>query len=185
VTGKIQSDTLVRDAVVADAAAVAAIGRVAFPEWAKAVVDVSVIDAIVAQTYSLAALRDCITRCARNDNAFFLVAERDGGVVGYLHFDCEGPEPELHRIYVDPRQKRGGIGSALLRELHARLAPGSSYVLLVHAENLSAIAFYQHHGFVEHARVDGPTYFREHMGLEFPTDAPDVPSLVLRFTKSG
>jgi len=106
-------------------------------------------------------------------------------VVGYLHFDREGPEPELHRIYVDPMQKRGGIGGALLRELHARLDLGTSYILLVHAENHAAIAFYEHYGFVEQARVDGLSYFREHMGLEFPPDAPEVPSLVLRFTKSG
>jgi GNAT superfamily N-acetyltransferase len=47
------------------------------------------------------------------------VAEGDGEVLGYLHYDCEGSEPELHRIYVDLERKRAGIGSALLRELHA------------------------------------------------------------------
>ena len=184
-TGKIRSNTFVRDAVVADAEAVAAIGRVAFPAWAKPLVDASVVDAIVEQTYSLPALRDCITYCGQGNDACFLVAERDGKVVGYLHFDCEGPEPELHRIYVDPTQKRGGIGSTLLRELHSRLDPGTAYVLLVHAKNHAAIAFYEHYGFVEEGRADGPTHFREHMEIELPLDAPEVPSLVLRFTKPG
>jgi hypothetical protein len=118
VAGTVDANTLVRDAVVADAEAVAAIGRVAFPAWARAVIDAAVVDAII-------------------------------------------------------------------RELHTRLDPGTSYILLVHAENHAAIAFYQHYGFVEQARVGGPTHFREHMDVEFPSDAPQVPSLVLRFTKPG
>jgi hypothetical protein len=87
--------------------------------------------AVVAQTYSIEALTACITRCATADDAAFLVAERDGGGVGYLHYDCEGTEPELHRIYGDPSSKRGGIGNARMHALHARLPPGGSYVLLV------------------------------------------------------
>src|SRR5262249_58981234 len=82
------------------------------PEAAASVVD---------KTYSIEALTACITSCASASDAQFLVADEDGRVVGYLHYDCQGPEPELHRIYVDPARKRGGIGSALLRELHARL----------------------------------------------------------------
>ena len=34
--------------------------------------------------------------CANADDAEFLVAERDGEVIGYLHYDSEGVEPELH-----------------------------------------------------------------------------------------
>jgi hypothetical protein len=33
-------------------------------------------------------------------------------VIGYLHYDAEGAEPELHRIYVNPDEKRGGVGGA-------------------------------------------------------------------------
>ena len=56
--------------------------------------------AVVEQTYSVAALTQCITRCGEAGHAEFLVAERDGEVVGYLHYDSEGTQPELYRIYV-------------------------------------------------------------------------------------
>ena len=85
--------------------------------------------AVVEQTYSISALTACISQCARAPDALFLVAARDGEVVGYLHYDSEGAEPELHRIYVDPDQKRGGVGSASMRELH-RLPPDGRYVLV-------------------------------------------------------
>lgn len=83
-------DTFVREAVVGDAAAIAAIGRVAFPEAHRELIGASTVDAIVEQTYSLAALRECIRRCAQADEAQFLLAERGSRVVGYLHYDCEG-----------------------------------------------------------------------------------------------
>ncbi len=33
-------------------------------------------------------------------------------------------------------------------------------------------AFDKHYGFVGQARLDRPTHLREHMDIEFPTDAP-------------
>jgi ribosomal protein S18 acetylase RimI-like enzyme len=139
--------------------------------------------AIVEQSYALDTLCECIARCARAVDAHFLVAERDGRILGFLHYDCEGPEPELHRIYVEPAQKRRGIGSALLQELHRRLASSDSYILMVVAANRPAVAFYERHGFVEAARVDGVAYMHERMGVEFAPGAPPVPALILRFSK--
>jgi ribosomal protein S18 acetylase RimI-like enzyme len=177
-------ETIVRDAVAADAQAVASIGRVAVPATYKDLIDdAAVMEAIVEQSYAPDALRDCVVRCARAVDAHFLVAERDGRIVGFLHYDSEGPEPELHRIYVEPTQKRRGIGSALLQELHRRLATGDSYNLMVVAANRPAVAFYERHGLVEAARVDGVAYMHERMGVEFAAGAPPVPALVLRFTK--
>jgi ribosomal-protein-alanine N-acetyltransferase len=178
------SETSVRDAVPADAAAVASIGRIAVPDTYKDLIDdAAVMGAIVEQSYALEALRDCIARCARAADAHFLVAERDGKIVGFLDYDREGPEPELHRIYVEPMQKRRGIGSALLQELHRRLAPSESYILMVVAANRPAVAFYERHGFAAAARVDGVAYMRERMGVEFAAGAPHVPALIYRFTK--
>jgi ribosomal protein S18 acetylase RimI-like enzyme len=142
-----------------------------------------VISSIVEQSYSLPTLRECITGCRRGDDAHFLVAERDGKVVGFLHYDSNGADPELHRIYVEPELKRGGIGSAMMHELHQRLAPGATYILMVVADNRPAVAFYQRHGLVEEARVDGPSYMHEHMSVSFPSDTPPVPALVLRYKK--
>ncbi|HEX9350383.1 MAG TPA: GNAT family N-acetyltransferase [Gaiellaceae bacterium] len=178
-------DIVVRDAGPADATAVAAIGKVAVPEtYENLISDASVMNTIVEQSYALDALRDCVARSARDESAQFLVAERNGRIVGFLHYDCEGPEPELHRIYVDPTQKRQGIGSALLRELHQRLPPRTSYILMVVAANRPAVSFYEHHGFAEAARVDGVAYMHEHMGVEFGAGTPQVPALILRFTKT-
>jgi len=178
-------EMVVRAAVPADATAVAAIGNVAVPETYEDIIsDASVMNTIVEQSYALDALRDCVARCARDESAHFLVAERSGQIVGFLHYDCEGPEPELHRIYVDPTQKRQGIGSALLRELHRRLHPYASYILMVVAANQPAVSFYEHHGFAEAARVDGVAYMHEHVGVEFEAGTPQVPALILRFTKT-
>jgi ribosomal protein S18 acetylase RimI-like enzyme len=173
----------VRDADPADAAGVAAIGKAAVPETYREIVDPVALRNIVEQSYSVAALLACIARCGDTDDAHFIVADLDGRVAGFLHYDCEGSDPELHRIYVEPAQKRRGIGSALLRELHQRLAPGSTYILMVIAANLPAVSFYLRHGFIEEAKVDGPTYMSEHMGVIFPAGTRRAPALVLRFTK--
>lgn len=179
-------DTIVRDAVPADAPAVAAIGKVAVPKTYKQLIPAeSVMEAIVEQSYALDALAGCITRCSIAEDAHFLIAERGGQVAGFLHYDSDGPEPELHRIYIDPTKQRSGIGSALLEELHRRLPPQTSYVLMVVAANLPAVSFYERHGFVEAARVDGVTYMDERMGVEFPPRTPEVPALILRFRKAG
>jgi ribosomal protein S18 acetylase RimI-like enzyme len=176
-------DTIVRDAVASDADAVAAIGRVAVPDTYKDLIeDAAVMNAIVEQSYAIDALCDCIARCACNADAHFLVAQRHGQVVGFLHYDSEGLERELHRIYVEPTQKRRGIGSLLLEELHRRLARGDSYILMVVAANRPAVAFYERHGFLEAARVDGVAYMHEKMGVEFAAGTPPVPALILRFT---
>jgi len=113
----------------------------------------------------------------------FLVAERDGEVLGYLHYDSEGAEPELHRIYVDPARKRGGIGSALMRDLHSRLTAGCSYVLLVAEANTAAQAFYERYGLVVERRVEGPNYYTSAMNLEMKSQPPPAPAVVMRFTK--
>lgn len=179
-------DAVVRDAVPADAPAIAAIGRVAVREtYRDLICDESVMSAIIEQSYALDAVRECIAHCADAEDAHFLVAEHAGRAVGFLHYDCEGAEPELHRIYIESTLKRRGIGSALLRELHRRLPPHASYVLMVVAANRAAVSFYEHHGFVEAARVDGVTYMHERMGIEFPDDTSTVPALVLGFTNAA
>jgi [ribosomal protein S18]-alanine N-acetyltransferase len=180
------AEMTVRDARPADAPAIAAIGRVAVPDaYMDLIGDRSVVVSIVEQSYAIDALRDCVARCAPAQDAHFLVAEQEGRIVGFLHYDCEGPAPELHRIYVEPARKRQGIGSALLGELHARLDRGASYILMVVAANQAAASFYERHGLVEAARVDGVAYMHEHMGVEFAAGSAEVPALVLCFTKSG
>ena len=73
---------VIRTAVVADAPSIAAIGSVAFPAVHDAVVGAEFAAAVVEQTYSVEALTNCITRCSAAGDAEFLVAERDGDVIG-------------------------------------------------------------------------------------------------------
>ena len=176
---------VVRAATVADAPAIAAIGSVGFPAVHNDILGPRFSAAVVEQTYSIAALTECITRCGRDDDAEFLVAEDDGEVLGYLHYDCDGAEPELHRIYVDLERKRVGIGSALMRELHASLRPGSSYVLLVVEENTEARAFYERHGLIVERRLDGPSHYAAALRLDVDSPPPVADALLMRFTKNS
>ena len=72
---------VVRSATVADAPAIAAIGSVGFPAVHNDVVGPTFAAVVVEQTYSIAALTECITRCGKDDDAEFLVAEDDGDVL--------------------------------------------------------------------------------------------------------
>jgi ribosomal protein S18 acetylase RimI-like enzyme len=159
--------TKVRDAVASDARRIAAIGATAMQAQYEGLVDRVAVEAAVEQSYSIPAVRQCIAECSRAPSAEFLVAERNESVVGYLHFDCMGPEPELHRLYVDAAQRGGGVGAVLMTELHARLE-NPHYMLLVVAGNDRAVAFYERHGLRVERRVDGLTYYRERMGVSFP-----------------
>ena len=186
-TGRVQDEAqsrpTVRAATVGDAPAIAAIGSVGFPAVHNAIVGPAFAAAVVEQTYSIVALTECIRRCAQDESAEFLVAELDGEVLGYLHYDCEAAEAELHRIYVDLKRKRAGIGSALMGELHARLPRGSSYILLVAALNTEAQAFYQRHGLVIERRVDGNSHYSAAMDLELDSPPQAADALLMRFTK--
>ena len=139
-----------------------------------------VIDAVIEQTYSPDAVADCIRRCVAARDAQFLVAERAGQVVGFLHFDSEGPEPELHRIYVDPTQTGGGIGAALLGDLHRRLPAAATYILMVLAPNTGAIRFYQRHGLEIERETDAVSHYKDTMGFA-PPDTPPVPAMIMRY----
>jgi ribosomal protein S18 acetylase RimI-like enzyme len=176
---------VIRAATAADAPAIAAIGSVGFPAVHNDIVGPKYSAAVVEQTYSIAALTECITRCGKDDDAEFLVAEDDGELLGYLHYDREGAEPELHRIYVDLERKRAGIGSALMRELHARLRPGSTYVLLVAEANTDARAFYERHGLIVQRRVEGPSHYAAAMGLDLDSPPQVADALLMRFKKKS
>ena len=173
-------DARIREATAADADAVAALGAVAFARTYDGMFEPAVIAAVVDQTYNPHEVRSYIERAAGDPGAHFLVAEAGGRVVGYLDYDTRGAEPELHRIYVEPALIGGGIGALLLEELHRRQPSGSTYILMVAAENERAVRFYERHGFTVDAEVDGVAFYREHMGVQFAPDARPVPSLVLR-----
>jgi ribosomal protein S18 acetylase RimI-like enzyme len=171
----------IRDARSDDAGAIAAIGRVGFPAVHRPAVPEVVVDKAVSRTYGDGALRKCIAACTENPEREFLVAESDGRVIGFVHYEADRPDPELIRIYVDREHLGDGIGTRLLEALEGRLSPGTSYVLLVVGTNERAIRFYESRGFVRERAVDGPRFFAEHMGIELPS-AEYVPAYVMRRT---
>jgi ribosomal protein S18 acetylase RimI-like enzyme len=178
-------ELVVRTALVSDAPAISAIGSVAFPAIHADLVGPAYAAAVVEQTYSVDALAACIRLCTAAANAEFLVAERDGEVIGYLHYDSEGAEPELHRLYVHPDRKRGGVGRALVDELHDRLGPGAEYVLLVAEANTDAQAFYEWLGLVVERRIDGPQYYSAAMAIETDAPPPAAVALLMRYRPGG
>ena len=170
----------VRQASVDDAPAVAAIGRLAFPPTYAGSLDPAVIETVVGALYVDDAVADDIETANRQPDSRFLVAERDGRVAGFLHYDELGPEPELHRIYLHPEAIGTGTGSALVNTLHETLNPGKRYILLVATSNRRAIAFYERHGLAVRTTVDSVEYYRTHMGVEIAPDAAPYPAYIMQ-----
>jgi GNAT superfamily N-acetyltransferase len=173
---------LIRDATPDDVGAIARIGRVAFAAAHRELIPQQLIEAIIDQTYSPEALADCIISCAAAPDGHFLVAESDGQIRGYLHFDCFGPRPELHRIYVARELTGHGLGTQLLHELERRLDTGTMYVLLVIAGNEGALRFYTRERFQEEQRVEAVGYYSRHMGVDLPRGIGPVPAVLMRKT---
>ena len=84
-----------------------------------------------------------------------LVAERDGGVVGFMAFglsrdDDRRGEVEIYTLYVDPGSWGQGIGSVLMAEVPV----GATVSLWVTERNARARRFYGRHGFVADGAQD-------------------------------
>jgi ribosomal protein S18 acetylase RimI-like enzyme len=85
------------------------------------------------------------------DPDLFLVAEREGRVVGVIMGAWDGRRGWLHHLAVDVAYRQAGIGSALIAEVEARLrAKGCLKVnLLVWADNQAARRLYARLGYQE------------------------------------
>jgi len=139
----------VRDARSADAEAIGRVARASWTDTYREIFDAAFIEEFLVTNYAADALAAQAERAANSDDEHFLVAERDGAVVAYAHYGEGRRGPELFRIYADPAHYGTGAGSALLAELHARLAGRvEGYVLDVHSRNARGRAFYDRNGFV-------------------------------------
>ena len=109
---------------------------------------------------------DEIRKAIRADDADFLLAERDGAVVGFALVGYAGWTPEFscvlpHRyacladLVVDEAHRQQGIGSTLLgaAKRWARDRRLEYLELSVLSQNAPAIALYESHDFVEATRV--------------------------------
>jgi [ribosomal protein S18]-alanine N-acetyltransferase len=92
---------------------------------------------------------------------WYWVAEQDGVIVGYAGLMCIRPVGDVQTIAVVPEHEGRGIGSALLRTLHAQARElGATEVLLeVRADNPRAQQLYRRFGYEQiHTR---PRYYRD------------------------
>lgn len=116
---------------------------------------------------------------------WYWVAEQDGAIVGYAGLMCIRPVGDVQTIAVVPEHEGRGIGSALLRTLHAQARElGATEVLLeVRADNPRAQQLYRRFGYEQiHTR---PRYYRDgadalimRLDLAAPVtaDTPDTPA---------
>jgi ribosomal-protein-alanine N-acetyltransferase len=139
----------VRDALPADAESIARVARASWAETYRDIFEPAFIAEFLDANYRPDALAAQAERAAGAPDGHFLVAERDWEVVGFAQFGVGTRGPELSRIYADPAHYGTRVGSALLDELHRRIAGRiDSYVLEVHAKNERGRAFYDRNGFV-------------------------------------
>ncbi len=97
----------------------------------------------------------------REDNHIFLVAEKDGMLVGSvmgvickeLYGDCK-PFLVVENMIVDKHVRKNGIGGQLLFELEsiAKKRHCSQMILVTEADRQDACNFYEKHGFQTHNR---------------------------------
>ena len=147
----------VRDAEPADAEAIARVARASWTDTYAGIFEADFIDRFLTENYAVESLRAGAERAAAHDDSHFLVAEREGEVIAFAQYGVGQRGPELFRIYADPAHYGTGAGSALLAELHARLAGRvASYVLDVHSRNERGRAFYDRNGFVVVGGGDTP-----------------------------
>jgi [ribosomal protein S18]-alanine N-acetyltransferase len=86
---------------------------------------------------------------ARYDSRHYVVAEREGRVIGYAGLAAAAGEADVLTLAVDAGEQGHGVGRRLLRELLAEAdRRGCTDVLLeVRGGNEPALALYERHGF--------------------------------------
>ncbi|HWD28642.1 MAG TPA: GNAT family N-acetyltransferase [Rhizomicrobium sp.] len=85
--------------------------------------------------------------------ADFIVADEDGTLLGMFHVEGD----HLHAIHLDPKRKRGRIGSRMMDDIERRIAQTHSVATLeVRAFNTGAVAFYERRGWTRRRAYSDP-----------------------------
>lgn len=87
---------------------------------------------------------DEVRKKLQRDPDLFLVAERDGLIIGTVFGGFDGRRGLAYHLAVVKGERRSGIGRALMEELENRLRSKGcrKYYLLVTKDNEDALAFY-------------------------------------------
>ena len=138
--------------------------------------DIPAVHALEVRLFPVDAwpLQMFIDELSQTDTRHYLVAEADGGIVGYAGLMCIEPIADVQTIAVVPEQEGRGIGSALLTRLIAesRRRRAADVLLEVRADNPRAQQLYRRFGFEQiHIR---PRYYRD-----------GVDALIMRLTLTG
>ena len=147
---------ILRPALPADAAALAALGRDSFVAKFGTMYRAQDLATFLAQTHA----ETVVAREIANPQARYRLAERDGALVGYckLGLTCGWPEHtrgshaiELKQLYTAPGATGGGIGAALMDWAlgEARALGADEIQLSVWSGNSDAQRFYRRHGFAK------------------------------------
>lgn len=99
--------------------------------------------------------RDSIRRKLAVGPELFLVAERDGTVVGTVMAGYDGHRGWIYSLVVDPRFRRRGIARALMAEAERRLRDlGCPKInLQVEVSNRDVVALYEKLGYAVEDRI--------------------------------
>jgi ribosomal protein S18 acetylase RimI-like enzyme len=163
-----RADLAVRFGALADAACLAALGaQVWLHTYARSGIRPT-IARYIHEHLSPAAFRRQLER----SDAFTLVAEVDGHLVGYaiseLGKPCCARSPaltHLDKLYVQEYFVGTGIGRALLTEVRAeasRRAASAALWLTVNSQNQDARAFYARQGFIDIGGTNFDLYGEQH-----------------------
>lgn len=92
-----------------------------------------------------------VAKKVQRDPDLFLVADNNGVIMGVVMGAWDGRRAWIHNYGVDPRCRRMGVGSALIKELERRLLQrGILRVnVLVRKNDLNALDFHETLGFRE------------------------------------
>jgi ribosomal protein S18 acetylase RimI-like enzyme len=120
--------------------------RTGMPDDVVAVLDLwRRAEASVSSTESAEDVRGLLER----DPAALLVAESEGEIVGSLIVGWDGWRGTFYRLAVDPRQRRRGLATALVRAGEKRLRSLGAHRLnaIVETEEADAMAFWSAAGY--------------------------------------
>lgn len=88
-------------------------------------------------------------------NALFLVAEKEGHLIGSAFGTHDGRKGWVNRVAVLPAARRQGIATALVREVEKRFAEHGIQIIacLVEEWNKESLIFFQKMGYVCHKDI--------------------------------
>ena len=122
--------------------------------------DVSAIAELEKRCFSDPWSADSIASELVNPLSYWLVAEIDGQVAGYVGSQSVLDAADMMNIAVSPEYRRRGVAKALVNELTAYLSKNNVIALLleVRVSNEPAITLYEKMGFQQVGRR--PNYYR-------------------------